>query len=142
MEWARANPAKQEEYRAAWRRDNPGYVYPGKKAADAAYYRDNAAAVKARVRAWAIAHPEATAAQCRRYQAKKRGALPAWADAGAMKAIYTEARRITEATGIPHHVDHIVPLTHDLVCGLHCEANLRVVTAAENIRKRNRFSPG
>jgi hypothetical protein len=33
-----------------------------------------------------------------------------------------------------------VPLAHQLVCGLHNDANTRVVTAEENARKHNSFS--
>lgn len=70
-----------------------------------------------------------------------RSATPSWADRDAMRSIYKEAARITSESGVKHHVDHVVPLKSDLVCGLHCEANLRVITAAENIKKHNRSWP-
>jgi hypothetical protein len=38
-------------------------------------------------------------------------------------------------------VDHIVPLVHPRVCGLHCEHNLAVITETENLAKSNHYWP-
>jgi hypothetical protein len=54
-------------------------------------------------------------------------------------AVYAEAKRLSEETGIPHEVDHIIPLRGKLVSGLHVIANLRVVTRSENRRKSKRY---
>ena len=41
-------------------------------------------------------------------------------------------------TGIPWHIDHIVPLCHKDACGLHNAFNVQVVPAAWNVRKNNK----
>ena len=70
-----------------------------------------------------------------RYWTTIRERTPAWADHKLMAAIYKRADRLN------HHVDHIVPLNHPLVCGLHCEANLQILTAVENLAKSNHMWP-
>jgi 5-methylcytosine-specific restriction endonuclease McrA len=74
-----------------------------------------------------------------RKQKRTAQATPEWANKSAINAIYIEARQLTESTGIPHEVDHIIPLTSKLVCGLHTEANLRILTKNENRAKSNKF---
>jgi len=51
------------------------------------------------------------------------------------------AQRLTRTTGVPHEVDHEVPLLGKAVCGLHWEGNLRVVARSENRRKGNSHRP-
>lgn len=65
--------------------------------------------------------------------------LPGWADTQSIELLYRLARKMSEETGVLHHVDHIVPLRHPQVCGLHVQNNLRVVPAAVNLKKKNRF---
>lgn len=68
-------------------------------------------------------------------------ATPEWADQDAIAKIYEELERVEAETGVVHHVDHIVPLISKKVCGLHCEANLRVFPAFDNLSKGNRHWP-
>lgn len=46
--------------------------------------------------------------------------------------IYKKAKKLSESTGVPHHVDHIVPLSRG---GEHHPSNLQILTATENLRK-------
>lgn len=63
---------------------------------------------------------------------------PKWADREMIKNKYVEGRLLTEQTGIAHHVDHVIPIKGNNVCGLHVHENLKVITATENIEKSNR----
>ena len=77
-----------------------------------------------------------------RRRARKLSATPAWlteSDLDAMRAIYAEAQRLTNETGILHHVDHIYPLKGRTVCGLHCPLNLQILTATDNLSKGARY---
>lgn len=72
---------------------------------------------------------------------KYRRARPCWQHPGALREVWKESRRRTDATGVQHSVDHIVPLIHPLVCGLHCLANIQIIPLAENIAKSNNWWP-
>lgn len=76
-------------------------------------------------------------AACRRARVKQ--ATPAWAELEHIKTLYEQAASLTVAVGVEHAVDHIIPITNDLVCGLHCVANLQIITREENATKSNKF---
>lgn len=75
-------------------------------------------------------------------QKRTKQATPSWVNKEAIKEIYKTAVELTESTGTVYEVDHIVPLTSKLVCGLHVEHNLQVVTFEENRKKYNHFEIG
>lgn len=72
-------------------------------------------------------------------QEKVKRATPLWVDFAAIQAIYEEAARLTAETGIPHDVDHEIPLQGKTVSGLHVHTNMRILTATENRQKSNKF---
>lgn len=71
--------------------------------------------------------------------AAKLLALPKWADLEAISSIYQLSRAMSIFYGIKYEVDHIIPLKSPLVCGLHWEGNLQVITKKNNMLKRCSF---
>lgn len=62
-------------------------------------------------------------------------ATPSWFDEEIVELIYLTAQDISE------HVDHIVPLKSDLVCGLHVQNNMQIIPAEINLKKSNTWWP-
>jgi hypothetical protein len=74
-------------------------------------------------------------------RAAKKQATVSWACCDSIAAIYEECQRISLETGIEHHVDHIIPLINEYVCGLHVEFNLQIIPKEQNLSKSNKFVP-
>lgn len=60
-------------------------------------------------------------------------AIPAWEQKEAIREFYRKCP-------VGYHVDHIIPLSNDIVCGLHCVKNLQYLTAEDNLKKSNTFN--
>ncbi len=74
-------------------------------------------------------------------RAAKLNAVPSWItkeQLAEIKDLYTIAQMFKLYTGEEYHVDHIVPLQGDNVCGLHVPWNLQVIPAKENLSKSNK----
>ena len=70
----------------------------------------------------------------KQYAHRLRDATPAWADREEM----THIHRIATDAGL--EVDHIIPLTSPVVCGLNVPANLRCISKQMNRKKYNTFN--
>ena len=147
--WCEENKARSLEIKRAWQERNRTEPAPRTRMSEAEY---RARAV-ARVARWREANPDKYRAQLGRagyrprtpaqkamhaaYQSlRERGmrhARPAWANQAEIRRIYLQA----QAEG--KHVDHVIPLRHPQVCGLHVPANLRPLPPSENCRKGNRI---
>lgn len=83
---------------------------------------------------WRRANKEKIRNYARARAQRLRRQTPPWANLQAIDAFYA-------ACPAGHHVDHIIPLKHPQVCGLHVETNLQYLPDAENLRKGNRLPP-
>ena len=142
---------RQAQMRASserWRKRNPDVAKQRvaasvtKKAEHYKAYRkqwakENSKALVAKHLARKKANPAKNAAERRTYVATKKRAMPAWADKAHIQTIYEMARELSLHLGIEFHVDHVIPLTSKVVCGLHVEHNLKIIPAEENQRKSN-----
>lgn len=64
-------------------------------------------------------------------RATKLFATPSWANLDIIKRVYECAEG--------DHVDHIIPLQGEYVCGLHIETNLQYLSPEENLIKGNKY---
>ena len=83
--------------------------------------------------------PAKAALECKR-RASQLQRTPSWdPHAHLIVAKYQLASMLTKASGIEHHVDHIIPLQGKKVSGLHVFSNLRVIPGSDNVKKSNSF---
>ena len=153
-----------DEDRKEWKRNDyirhkDAYIARAKKNANHEkrkeyFARDD---IKARARTttkrWVEENPErkiaadkayvaANPARVRSYKAKRRAkekqATPQWltpAQWAEIRDVYEVAEQLTQSSGTPYQVDHIVPLEGRIVCGLHVPWNLRAIPGVENKRR-------
>lgn len=68
-------------------------------------------------------------------------ATPDWVCRAELMALHKEAKRLTLESGTEHVLDHMIPLSHPMVCGLTVPWNLQIITRAQNAAKSNKWSP-
>lgn len=136
-----ANKSGFSEVSRAYYRTN---ATPIKARAKEAYYRDiEASRAKGRLasKRYAKANRAVKNAAYSAYRSSKLKATPHWANAFFIREAYSLAKLREKVCGGKWHVDHIVPLKSEKVCGLHCEANLQVIPAQANHTKNNKYWP-
>jgi len=124
--WNNANKDQRKEIVNLWRKRNPDKVRVMNKKGGSKWSQNNKGKRNA-------------------INAKRRASLinqtPKIIDSEKIKELYTEASRLTKMTGIPHEVDHIIPLQGKTLRGLHEYSNLQILTRFENRSKKNIIKP-
>jgi len=136
-------------YLENWRKENPDARknhYNSNKEKSSIYAKEyrklNISKLRANSIRWQKENLDRDAAKTARRRAAKLKALPKWltkAEHEQIKELYTCAQMFKLYTGEEYHVDHIVPLQGENVCGLHVPWNLQVIPAKENLSKSNKL---
>jgi hypothetical protein len=114
--WRIANKKRRAADMAAWRLKNPGR--------SAVFHKK-----------WQANNLDKCRANNARRHAAKLRAVPAWAELDKIATVYAKAKQYGFT------VDHVVPLQHPLVCGLHVWHNLQLLDESENAKKKNYHWP-
>lgn len=131
------NAVSVAEYKRQYRAENPQKVKVARKIS----YDKNRETELAIAAEYKRNNPHITRAIAASRVAKKKCATPSWFSRDEVRELHKQAVEFTELTGYPWHVDHIVPLKSDLVCGLHWHGNMQVISGSENQSKSNRYWP-
>lgn len=140
---------KKREYDRLYRTKNKDRI----KKAKAKYYQDNKDECDRKSKLWSEDNREKSREIKLRYnksnpdvmakaKTKRRNAerkcVPEWSETHKIKTVYKKARWLGTLTGKKYHVDHIIPIQGDNVCGLHVWSNLQILEDSINCSKGNR----
>ena len=121
-----------------WKKQNRAIVNTYQKA----YYYNNIDFMREKSKQYQKTHKAIVNANSAKKRASKLQATPSWLSDEQycdIKNFYYAAKQLELETTVKYHVDHIVPLQGENVCGLHVPWNLQVIPAADNIAKSNRY---
>lgn len=117
-------------------------------------YTSNKEVILERNRLWRLRNPDYNRRYYKLYRDKvlsyvsarsaaKINATPSWLtqqNLTDIESVYALARDCELVSGEKYHVDHIVPLRGETVCGLHVPWNLQVLPSDINLSKSNTYN--
>lgn len=136
--WQKRNRAKVSAYVAKWREKNREKV--NERAAE--LRRKNPEKQKEADRRWRAKNKHKVAKKDSLKRAAKLARIPVWFgefDDFVIQEAHALAALRGDETGIPWHVDHMLPMRGRKISGLHCAHNIQVIPAAMNVRKINKM---
>lgn len=137
IEYAQRNKESLAAYKADWAAKNRKELAEKRRAK----YLENRSEVLQKTAEWKRANPAMVNARSMKRHAGKTCRTPAWLtdfDTFVIQETYDLAQMMTQMTGKPHEVDHILPLHGKTVSGLHVPWNLRVILQSHNASKQNK----
>lgn len=141
INWHHNNKERAKNNRKKWYKSNKEYSI--QYAID--WRENNPERAKETMRKWTKKNAPRRAMKQTERKASQFNATPSWLSAielAQIQEMYDVAAAKTMQTGIKHHVDHIHPLQGNAFNGLHVPWNLQILTAFENISKKNRIPKG
>lgn len=132
--WYKDNREKILAQHKLWRETNPEY--------DKNYYQLNKTKRRHQMKKYNQKNAGKVNSLVAKRKSRKLQATPPWmtkADFVAIEEWYKIAQDLQWLSEEKLHVDHIIPLQGKDVCGLHIAANLQILPASENSKKKNKL---
>lgn len=95
--------------------------------------KGNLESIKKIQKKWRDSNKDLTRFYCLMRRKRIKQATPKWCDREQMFILVKRAQEL----GL--ELDHIIPLKHPLVCGLHVPENIQLLSMQENRSKNNKF---
>lgn len=143
MDWKSRNKEKVRAIFKAWSKTESGKRSQAKRSKNITLLRRLGLYVQDKKnlrtcdRRWKKNNPDKVLSSNAIRRASRIMATPPWVDKIELGKIYSRAVKKTHSTGNSYHVDHIWPLKGNDFSGLHVPWNLQIISALENLRKKN-----
>ena len=141
-EYSEINRDNIVAYKKEYNKNNKERFAPLKQECAKNYRKNNKNKIAKQARDYRRNNKDRINSNTAKRNAAKLQALPKWLtkeELEQIKELYTCAQMFKLYTGQEYHVDHIVPLQGENVCGLHVPWNLQVIPASENLSKSNKL---